>query len=295
MMHNKQDIVGKWHQWPEEHAQLRSGVYQGKLYQKGATQASKKAVDDTLNLLEDELATVDVRHAWQHIKPEVFFESIGRIRKQLFMNKAHRRNVLEVIEAMGLDSDLVAFEPFRLRVIQHLGHQNPLAAPVYYPHRDTWYAHPQCLMVGWIPLDDLSCDETFEIYPDWWNKPVPNDSEIFDYSQWVRDGWQLKIGWQHKRSGTTARYPGTTEPVEFGQSVGFDCKAADNIVFSGGHFHKSLEQATGKSRFSLDFRMVHLADIDDRRGAPNVDSRSKGCAVVDYLHPPHCTQRSEQR
>lgn len=287
MMTDDINNIGRWHQWPQQQMHVRSGIYQGKLFKKSATSASTKAVDDSLNLLEDELGTTDVRHAWQHMNGDDFFDAIGRIRKLLFLERRYHRNVVEVIAGMGLNPEEVAFEPFRLRVVQHLGHQNPRAAAVYYPHRDTWYAHPQSLMVGWLPLHDLSSDETFEVYPDWWDREVPNDSEIFDYAQWVRDGWQLKIGWQHKQSGVSTRYPGTTESVEFGERVRFDCKAADNVLFSGGHFHKTREQANGKSRFSLDFRMVHLGDLKAERGAPKVDTRCKGSAVVDYLHPPH--------
>lgn len=286
-MNDINNSVGQWQLWPQDEAALRRGIYQGRLYKKPANRASTKAVADALNLLEDELGTIDVRHGWQNMSDDDFFTAIGRIRKQLFMQSEYRRNVVDVIDGMGLNPEELAFEPFRLRVIQHLGHQNPNARAVYYPHRDTWYAHPQCLMVGWLPLHDLTSQETFEVYPDWWNRKVPNDSEIFDYGHWVRDGWQLKIGWQHKASGISAKYPGTTENVEFGERVGFDCKAADNVLFSGGHFHKTREQASGKTRFSLDFRMVHLTDLQTGQGAPGVDTRCKGCAVVDYLHPPH--------
>lgn len=276
-----------WQEWPKHHSELRDGIYRGKLFKKPMTSASQKAVSDTLKLLEDELGTIDVRHAYLHMSADDFFESIGRIRKQLFMDEHHRRNVHDVIQEMGLDPEQIAYEPFRLRVIQHLGHENPRAAAVYYPHRDTWYSHPQSLMVGWLPLHDLHEHETFEVFPDWWNRPVPNDSEIFDYSQWVLDGWQLKIGWQHKLSGVKANYPQATSKVDLGKRVGFKCNAASNIIFPGGHFHKTLEQATGKTRFSLDFRMVHLRDLAENRGAPNADTRCKGNAVVDYLHPPH--------
>jgi hypothetical protein len=293
-MIHKTENTRIWQQWPSHHSELRDGIYRGKLFKKQKTSASQKAVSDTLNLLEAELGTTDVRLAQKHMSADDFFESIGRIRKQLFMDEQHRQNVHDVIIEMGFDPEEIAYEPFRLRVIQHLGHENPRAAAVYYPHRDTWYAHPQCLMVGWLPLHDLEEHETFEVYPDWWDLSVPNNSEIFDYSQWVLDGWQLKIGWQHKMSGVKANYPQATSKVEVGRRVGFKCDAASNIIFPGGHFHKTLEQATGKTRFSLDFRMVHLGDLAENLGAPNVDTRCKGNAVVDYLHPPHCSGISNE-
>ena len=62
-----------------------------------------------------------------------------------------------------------------------------MAAPVYHPHRDIWYSHPAAMIVWWIPLDDLAPDETFELYPERFAAAVANDSEIFDYGDWVRD------------------------------------------------------------------------------------------------------------
>ena len=101
-------------------------------------------------------------------------------------------NVMLDLETMGTSPDAaivsigaVAFDPLRLRIIQGGGHHNPAARAVYYPHRDTWYGHPQSLVVGWIPLDDLREEETFVFFPDYLRRAAPNDSEIFDYDAWV--------------------------------------------------------------------------------------------------------------
>lgn len=42
-------------------------------------------------------------------------------------------------------------------------------------------------------------------YPDRFRAPVDSNSEIFDYGDWVRDGRELKIGWQNRRAGVEAR------------------------------------------------------------------------------------------
>lgn len=140
----------------------------------------------------------------------------------------------------GLDPERVAFDPLRLRVVRHRDHENPLAAPVYHAHRDTWYAHPLALIAWWIPLDELAAPETFEFYPDHFAAPVDNDSEVFDYSDWVRDGWELKIGWQKLSAGLEARYPQASPGASFGRAVGFSCGTADNLLFSGAHLHVTL-------------------------------------------------------
>jgi len=47
--------------------------------------------------------------------------------------------------------------------------------------------------------------------------------------------------------------------------------------------HSSIPNFTGETRFSIDFRCVHLGDLEARRGARNVDSKCTGSAINDYL------------
>ena len=100
----------------------------------------------------------------------------------------------------------------------------------------------------------------------------------------MRDGWELKIGWQKLAAGIEARYPRAAPGADGGPAVGFACSAAENLVFSGAHLHATLPQATGRARFSLDVRIVDLDDHARGLGAPNVDKRSRGSSLRDYVH-----------
>jgi hypothetical protein len=264
---------------------LRSALYAGDLLKLPATAASEAIVGATLELLHDELGPGDPRVTAEALAKDALFERVGRIRKRLFLEPVFHRLVRDVVDASGFDAAATAFDPVRLRVISHAGHENPRAAPVYYPHRDTWYAHPQGIVTFWIPLHDLGTEETFVFYPEWFARPVPNDSETFDYDAWIARGWSLKIGWQDIEAGRTARYPTVTGEFAPGRAVGFSCGRAESILFSGAHFHRTLPQMTGRCRFSLDFRAVHLGDHARALGAPNVDNRSRGSALRDYTMP----------
>ena len=261
----------------------RRAIYAGEISHTGPTPASRALVATALERLADTLgcAPHEVRDA--KFPNAELFARIGRLRKELYLEPHFHQAIRDVIAARGVDPARVAFDPLRLRVVLDRGHDNPLAAPVYHPHRDTWYAHPPALIAWWIPLDDLAAHETFVFYPERFAAPVPNDSEIFDYGDWVRDGWELKIGWQ--KLGADARYPRAAPGVDGGRAVGFACKTGDNLVFSGAHFHATLPQATGRTRFSLDFRIVDLDDHAAGLGAPNVDNRSRGSALRDYIQP----------
>lgn len=260
---------------------LRGALYRGEVLLRGATPASRALVERVRARLEAALGP-DPREAQHRMPNEALFERLSPVRRELYCDPEYHRALFALVEEQGGDPRDFAFDPLRLRVVRSKGHvEIPEARPVYYPHRDTWYAHPQSLIAWWIPLDDLSEEETFVFFPERFDRPVPNDSETFDYDDWVRDGWALKIGWQKR--GLNARYPGLVGALDGGPAVGFGCARGQQLLFAGAHFHQTLPQASGRTRFSLDFRLVHLGDTEAGLGAPNVDARARGSALRDYV------------
>jgi hypothetical protein len=270
---------------PSDAVECRRLLYDGRVLLLPPTGASSGLVDAVLELLSHELGSDDVRAAPLRMDNHELFRRIGRVRKIIYLEPEYHAHIRAVLAGHGFDPDRIAFDPLRLRVVSHQGHENPLAQPVYYPHRDTWYGHSQALITWWIPLHDLAQEETFVFFPDRFAEAVPNDSEVFDYDEWVKNGWSLKIGWQDMEAGKRARYPSVIGEPDRGRAVGFSTRRGDNLLFSGAQFHQTLPQALGRTRYSIDFRAVHLGDHASGFGAPNVDNRSRGSALVDYIKP----------
>ena len=268
-------------EFPGSNEALRAGLHEGQIYLLAPTAASLELADEAHRLLVAAVGENPRAVHERHTNEEIFAR-IGQLRRTLYLEPRFHEAVRTAIAALGFDPKRCAFDPLRLRVILHRGHEIPAARAVYYPHRDTWYAHPQSMIAWWVPLDDLTDEETFVFFPERFRSPVGNDSEIFDYDEWVRRGWSLKIGWQDARSGAEARYPAATEPAPPG-GLGFSCQKGQNLLFSGSHYHRTLPQFAGKTRFSLDFRLVHLDDEEGHHGAPNVDNRSRGSCLADYV------------
>jgi hypothetical protein len=268
---------------PDSFEAWREATYAGAVHLTEPTEVSLRLVARVQALLEDALGP-EPRLAQHRLDNQEFFRRLGAVRKTLYCDNDFHEPLRQLVSERGGDPRGCAFDPLRLRVVRSRGDVEVTdAAPVYYPHRDTWYAHPSALIAWWIPLDDLSPEETFVFYPERFAAPVPNDSEVFDYDDWVRDGWELKIGWQRADAGRTARYPGVVGDIEAGRAVGFGCRRGQHLTFAGAHLHQTLPQASGRTRFSLDFRLVHLGDHASGRGAPNVDGRSRGDALRDYV------------
>lgn len=262
---------------------LCKAIYEGELFHVGPTTASLALVDDVAELLAAEFGPGDPRFAQAHTGETEFFAAIGRIRRTLFVDPHFHRRVFEVVAACGFDPAEVAFDPVRLRVVSHDGHHNPRAAPIYYAHRDTWFSLSQAVIAWWIAMHDIPEDQTFAIYPEWFQRPIPNTSEGFDYDEWAIDRRDLKIGWQDRNAGRDVHYSGVSGSFEPGPAVRLAAKRGDNVVFSGTHLHQTIGHSAGHTRFSLDFRMVRLADHERGKGPPNVDNRSRGSATRDYV------------
>lgn len=272
---------------PADPAALCDEVYAGELFHVGPTAASLALVDDVRELMEKELGPGDPRFAQARMTDATFFDAIGRIRRTLYVDPHFHRRVVAVVAACGFDPADIAFDPVRLRVVSSGGHENPRAAPLYYAHRDTWFSLSQAVVAWWIAMHDMPEEETFEIYPEWFDRAIPNSSEGFDYDAWAIDQRDLKIGWQDREAGRQVHYSGTIGAFEPGTAVRLAAARGDNVVFSGTHLHQTLGHSAGHTRFSLDFRMVRIADHEAGKGPPNRDNRSRGSATRDYVRVSH--------
>jgi len=60
--------------------------------------------------------------------------------------------------------------------------------------------------------------------------------------------------------------------------------------FSGAQLHSSVPKTSSKTRFSIDLRTVHVDDVANGLGAPNIDSECTGTTMGDYLR---CTDLAQ--
>lgn len=261
--------------------QVRRALYEGAIYLLPANAASKEFVGAVLELVCNELGD-EYRRAHEIYDDAGYFSRIGSLRKIIYKSSFFYGHLNRVVESCGFNAKQQAFDPARLRAVASNGHLNPRAAPLYYGHRDTWYANPQSMLTWWIPLHDVNAKETFEFYPEYFDRPVANDSEIFDFDEWIADGEARRIGWQNTNTGHTANYPSLKETT-VGDSVSVVANKADILIFSAQHLHKTLQNHTNQTRFSLDFRTVEIDDMNNGIEAKNVDNRSTGSAVMKFV------------
>lgn len=273
---------------PEFNEDLRHRLYQGEVFLFPATRASRQLTAAAFDEVQSSFADCeDLRTAQFQLTAEDFFGRAGVLRKRFYTDARFHTLVADLIAELGFSTSVTGFDPARLRVVSHDGHTNPSAAAMYYGHRDTWYANPQAMITWWLPLHDVYAADSFEFFPACFDQSVCNDSEIFNFDQWIEGGTDKLIGWQNAKTGLTEKYPQLLEePV--GPRFAVECSAGDLLLFAGQHLHRTKKQATYRTRFSIDFRTVDLNDHAAGRGAVNVDNRSTGSWLKKFVSVDTC-------
>jgi hypothetical protein len=154
-------------------------------------------------------------------------------------------------------------------------------AYAWHPHRDTWYSAPSCQINWWLPIYEIESNNSMAFHPQYWSQPVKNSSAEYNYYTWnklYRGEAVAKLTKADPRP-----LPRATERMELEPQIRLICPVGGVILFSGAQMHSSVPNTSGATRFSIDFRTIHLHDAAAKRGAPNIDAACTGTVMRDYL------------
>ncbi len=259
----------------------RSGLYAGQLYVYSPRQSISEFARFTRQMVEDAFGGRDPEKAQYDMPVEAFAELLGKLKPAFIHHPESKRHVARVLEDLGCDLGKTYFDVPRLRSSTSDQYLTTGIAYAWHPHRDTWYSAPACQLNFWMPVYELDAENGMAFHPRYWSQPVKNSSSGYNYYVWnqqFRGPGVEKITKQDDRP-----LPKPTEPVELDPQIRLQCPVGGIIVFSGAQMHSSVPNTSGKTRYSVDFRTVHLDDAKSRRGAPNVDAHCTGTTMRDYL------------
>ena len=264
---------------PKDNTDLRHALYAGEIFRIPATPESLKAVAYANKHLAASMGN-PTETAHTRMTEKELLDTMRKIRNAIIEDKMAQSLVRSMIESAGFLPSDNTFDVMRVRAVMPKGHNNSSLKRSYSVHRDTWYANPQCQINWWIALPDVPEDRAFSFYPEHFEKPVKNDSDLFDYNDWMQT-----VGWQNTRGQGDVPYPYALNCPPKTERTSFSCNVGDIILFSSAHLHGTNPNETNLCRFSLDFRTVHLEDHKNGKGAPNVDNDSTPDALHDYIMP----------
>jgi hypothetical protein len=193
-------------------------------------------------------------------------ESIGHVRR--------------IVSAVGGDLDLIHADVPKLRTAFPEGSLNTGIAYAFQPHRDTWYAAPPQQVNWWLPVFPAQAENVMEFYPRAFGAVVDNTSDDYDYYQ--ANGWRGRI--KDFSGGTDRRvHPMPREPLPADEPrLRLVPPVGGVMLFSGDQLHATIPNHTAETRYSIDFRTVHIGDVRNGHGAPRADAHCVGTSLRDF-------------
>jgi hypothetical protein len=257
----------------------RAALFQGDLLLYSPRPAMTTLCRHAACLIEDAFGE-DPERAQFTMEVEAFVAKAGPL-KSRFTNDPITKNLVRgVLEEYGCDLNKTYFDVPRLRVVTSDGYLTAGVGYAYKAHRDTWYSSPDCQLNWWVPVYTLTEARSLAFYPRLWETFVVNSSCDFDYDEWCRVGRNQAAG-QIKTD--TRQHPLPLENLDPLDELRITVGAGEMILFAGAHLHATVPNASGLTRFSLDFRTVHEEDLLSGAGAPNVDCAARGTTLGDFL------------
>jgi hypothetical protein len=257
----------------------RRRLYAGDIFIYSPTPGTRELVELARALLDEAFAPQDPRDVHNHLSADEVARILATLKPRFIHHPECKRIIPRIMDERGVDLDRLYFDVPRLRSAYPSDFLSSGIAYAFHPHRDTWYSAPPCQLNWWLPLFALEPENAMGFFPDFFERPVANSSESYNYYEW--NAKNRASASAHVKSDTR-RQPKPQETVE-SVSIRYLPPPGGLIVFSGAQLHETVANTTGRARYSVDFRTVHEDDVARRRGAPNIDARATGTTMRDYI------------
>jgi len=258
----------------------RELLFDGALLFDAATPASTALIGHAQDLAREAFGDIDPLHAQEHLGVESFIDLVGPLKTRFTNGERTKELVREYMLSLGMDLHDTYFDVPRLRVVPHSEYLTAGVSYAYKAHRDQWYGGPWQQLNYWMPVWPVTTDNAMVMYPLRWDKPCANSSGDFDYDEWTtvhRPAAEKQV------TKDTRKHPLPLEQLAESEELRYAAQAGDVLIFAGAQLHATAPNTSDETRFSIDFRTVSLEDLEQGRGAPNIDSAAKGTTLVDYL------------
>jgi len=191
-----------------------------------------------------------------------FLARAASVRRAFMQDAEVRATFHSLIQSLGLDPAATCADRLILRLQPSGDTHRGRRVRDLPPHRDTWGSNVMAQINLWGPVFPVEPGATMVIWPTLFGRPVPNTSADWDLEQ-LREA--------------RGRYPLLPEckaALDGVPEIPVLIEPGDLLGFSGAHLHASRPNRTGRTRLSLDTRIVAEGDIRTGHGAANVDGHA---------------------
>jgi Phytanoyl-CoA dioxygenase (PhyH) len=258
----------------------RKHLYAGHIFIFSPRQSTLALCGMARELVEKAFSPLDPQTAQHKLSTEEFTKIIAEVKPRFAHHPKVDEYMRAIFEEFGCDASKIYYDVPKMRFSTSNQYLTKGLAQVWHPHRDTWYAAPQCQLNWWIPIYPITSQNGVAFHTEYFNRAVENDSEQYNYYEQNRVKRQTNFGDAAK--GDPRRLPAPTQPIDMDSQLNVVCPAGGIILFSGAQLHSSVPNSSGVTRFSFDFRTVHEDDVRFKQGASKVDERCTGTSLRDF-------------
>jgi hypothetical protein len=259
--------------------ELRRTLYAGHLVILTRLQALRDFVDYTRAELTELFAPYDPEHVHEHIDPAEMAKILSVWKPRYIHSDKSKKLVRAVIEEAGFSAEETHYDLPKPRTSFPQGHLNSGVAFAFPWHRDTWYSAPAQQINWWLPIFPVRDNNAMSFDLASFDQAVPNTSDGFDYYQ--NNASRLTTATGVTREAQAR--PGAIDHQPAQELIILPAPG-EVLLFSGNQLHASIPNTSGRTRFSVDFRIVSVPDLLAGRGALLVDAYCTGTAVRDFVN-----------
>jgi hypothetical protein len=258
----------------------RKEIYSGSVFFHAPCASAVKLCELARELVEEKFRPLDPRRIQDSISAEQAAEMLAVLKPKFIHHPLAKQHIQAMLSELGCDLEKTYFDVPRLRTAFPGDYLKSGIAYAFHPHRDTWYSAPFCQINWWMPVYPIGSENCMAIHPRYWTQSIRNSSSGYNYQKWNMESRHNAA--QHVKADTRVQ-PRPEEPVELDPQFRLICEPGAAYQFSSAQLHSTVPNTSDLTRYSIDFRTVHLDDVWSRTGAPNIDSACTGTSMVDFL------------
>lgn len=193
--------------------------------------------EDVFSLLKHKCWDAVLPHAQKpldQLSPQEMWSVVQQVRND--MKDPHWcETIAQCVQLCGAQNFFV--DAPTLRCSAPNGHNNLKATKAYGVHRDTWYGYPAGIVNVWVPLLGHLENNGMEVFVDYFDKAVSNNSGQIDPHNWAHN----------------SVFPECLDTIDDG--VPLFHPEGQYYLFSGQQLHRGQPNTSGVTRWSVDFRL----------------------------------------
>ncbi len=258
----------------------RERIYAGDVIVISPNAGSSALRNLALSMIEDAFHPLDRQTAQDAMEVRTYADLLAQLKPKFIHHPDSKRHIRTLLIEAGCDPEHTYFDVPRMRTSTSDDYLTAGIAYAFHPHRDTWYSAPMCQINWWMPVFETEAANGMAFHPRYWSTAVNNSSAGYNYQRWIESGRKHA---SQQIGQDTREQPKPLEPIELASDLRVVPPVGGVMLFSAAQLHSSVPNFTRKTRFSIDFRTIHIRDAESLRGAPNIDSFCTGTTMPDYL------------